>query len=595
LIINTNRFDSWAALALIKSSVVIEKYLENGFYIKNISDCEEYERMLHMCINLFRKSIELRPFNDKLWIEYGLYLYQMHSYCSRQLKINNIIGSFGSDYSAIINSMNKKKNLLLSLALDAYLTINQMDDNKNLTSLENIDQEENLSSSNTSIDSLSSNDKKKVKAQSSKQHIQLSSAAHEEDESSGEEWLHHYMLGKIKEKQSEKFTLIDCLKHYEQSQIYLDKSHACYLKKLTYKTKDHLSVEANEVYYRIYALTLKRLTRSVDNLGCFKKSEWNDEKMSIELLEFLKRIMSTKFVRVHNDFQLNEVSSFLHDHVFPKSRRLAQVNHRSFISQSLCICIAGLNQILKRFGQHYRSIYRLAHFYSHFIDLSNNSYDISKNLFLSTPGWSALVYMPCQGLFAERHKTNYFNGIWRNSNCPDIERGGSFYHHLFEIVRLHIEILDKACDSSSLIELAKCLYLKPEPDKKFLDDFQQKFFADLCLLNSLKLLEDNSNSKFRTKFNDLDELSVYQNEFVSILLDAYEIYKLSQKNYQMLTKNIETLMFKLYIQFHPEMLSRIEQISSEEMVKFCQLMEKRDRAVKASQNKSNKSKSVQIH
>ena len=34
----------------------------------------------------------------------------------------------------------------------------------------------------------------------------------------------------------------------------------------------------------------------------------------------------------------------------------------------VCICVAGLNQILRRFGQHYRSLYRLAHFYSNFLD-----------------------------------------------------------------------------------------------------------------------------------------------------------------------------------------------------------------------------------
>lgn len=36
-------------------------------------------------------------------------------------------------------------------------------------------------------------------------------------------------------------------------------------------------------------------------------------------------------------------------------------------------------------------------------------YTISKNILLSTPNWSTLTYMPCQGLFHERNKTNFFN------------------------------------------------------------------------------------------------------------------------------------------------------------------------------------------
>jgi len=72
--------------------------------------------------------------------------------------------------------------------------------------------------------------------------------------------------------------------------------------------------------------------------------------------------------------------------------------------------------------------------------------------------------MPCQGLFYERNKTNFFNGIWSIPNT-DFEREGSFFQHLFEIIRLLIDVMKCTSDSSNLIELCKALYQKPDADK----------------------------------------------------------------------------------------------------------------------------------
>ena len=63
----------------------------------------------------------------------------------------------------------------------------------------------------------------------------------------------------------------------------------------------------------------------------------------------------------------------------------------------------------------------------------------------------------------------WFKGIWRISNNSnkdhDLERGGSFWNHLYQVVRLLIEILVKTTDAYNLIELSKCLYQKPDNDK----------------------------------------------------------------------------------------------------------------------------------
>ena len=85
--LNFDRYDSWAALALLQSSIVLEEYLEKGFNLNTHDQLEDFFNYVYITINLFRKSTELNASDQKIWIEYGTFLYQIHSYCSRQLKL----------------------------------------------------------------------------------------------------------------------------------------------------------------------------------------------------------------------------------------------------------------------------------------------------------------------------------------------------------------------------------------------------------------------------------------------------------------------------------------------------------------------------
>ena len=56
-----------------------------------MSELGELLKLVDFCVNLFGKAIELLRCDDhKIYIEYGAFVYQMHSYCSRQLKIVSI-------------------------------------------------------------------------------------------------------------------------------------------------------------------------------------------------------------------------------------------------------------------------------------------------------------------------------------------------------------------------------------------------------------------------------------------------------------------------------------------------------------------------
>jgi hypothetical protein len=383
------------------------------------------------------------------------------------------------------------------------------------------------------------------------------------------------MFGKIKEK-LDSYSLMECLEHYQRSYESLEASGVVHPKRLTYKNKSS-SFESNEVFYRIYALTLKRLSTSTSDLT--------------SLLAFLERVVNEKFVKIHFDFQLEEISSFLNESVFAKSNQIALIEpeqSRATFCKCVCICVAGLSQILKRFSQHYRSLYRLAHFYANFVDFSQ--YDISRNLIMGTVNWQHLVYMPCPGLFHERNKTNFFNGIWRISNT-DFEREGSFFHHLSECVRLLIDILVRRKETSSLIELSKSLHQRAEQDRKYLENSSREHFAYLSADKALQLLDEVSQSKFKTSFDDVNELTLYQNDLVPILLDTYEVYKLAAKSNIISSssnsnsesqehKNVEHLLLKLYIQFHPSSVNRLTSITIEEMIKYCQFLERKDKPSK---------------
>lgn len=147
----------------------------------------------------------------------------------------------------------------------------------------------------------------------------------------------------------------------------MEKRVTVFLKRINYKSKNCDNLECNEVIYRIYALTLKRIVAY---------NNTNGEANMKSLLEFLERLVEVKYIKVHDDLALEQTAAFLERDVFSRSKRLSSsggttqtMPNKGLFVRCVTICVAGLNQILRRFSQHYRSLYRLAHFYSKFIDL----------------------------------------------------------------------------------------------------------------------------------------------------------------------------------------------------------------------------------
>ncbi|CAF0778497.1 unnamed protein product [Brachionus calyciflorus] len=567
LIYNKERFDSWTAFGLYRSTEVLEQYLENSQSIKTETNLEKFINSVNLSINLFKKALQYKRENDHtVLLEFGLFLYQINSFCSRLLRMNRLIGYFETD--EIKKEIERNQKVYLGLCYDAYKQVytsnNQSsqgtDSNKpkpcEKLPITNIDE-----SSATSSSSEKNSDSRKLKTQISQNF----------DDFNDEEWLQNYMLGKIKEKQ--KSNVLECLEHYKQAYESLDKGVTAYLKKITYKTKSCLNLEANEMFYRIYSLTLKRLEELA-----FKS---NNENELTQVSNFLETLVETRFVRSHNDFDLDEISVFLQENIFSNSIKLNEIEHKDLFLNCVCICVTGLCQILKRFSQHYRSIYRLAHFYTKFLDFKN--LEISKNLLLGNPKWNSFVYMPCPGLFQERNKTNFYNGIWKiSSNTKeeqqDFERAGSFSNHLFKSTLLLVEVLEKTNDRANLLEISRIFFQKLDPEKKYLnDDSLRDYIANKSLSSSYKVVEKAALESLKKTFNDMNEFYAYQNDLVPLLIDSYEVYKLASKNNEKITKFCENNLTKLYIQFNPEALSRSTPISMDEIIKFCLMMDRKEK------------------
>lgn len=75
------RFDSWAGMALARASRIQEKLNSNELK----SDIPIWKHS-QAVLNCFKRALEIDSSNLSLWIEYGTISYSLHSFASRQLK-----------------------------------------------------------------------------------------------------------------------------------------------------------------------------------------------------------------------------------------------------------------------------------------------------------------------------------------------------------------------------------------------------------------------------------------------------------------------------------------------------------------------------
>ncbi len=160
-------------------------------------------KRINTSINCFSRAFSLNPKENKIWIEYGSFLYQMNSYFGRQLTMDNLIGHFEEKSSNIIRDILKtKKTRYLNDSLEAYTNalksiIDEINTNPNEAATE-------TPSTITTPTSGESNDKQNLITKNKK--------------GNDDQWLTYYMFGKIKEKL--KSNIFECLDYYLKVNIF---------------------------------------------------------------------------------------------------------------------------------------------------------------------------------------------------------------------------------------------------------------------------------------------------------------------------------------------------------------------------------------
>ncbi|XP_035412542.1 calcineurin-binding protein cabin-1 isoform X7 [Cygnus atratus] len=552
-----NRFDSWAGMALARASRIQDKLNSNELK----SDGPIWKHSTPV-LNCFKRALEIDSSNLSLWIEYGTISYALHSFASRQLK------QWKTELPPeVVQQMEERRDSMLETAKLCF-----------------------------------------------------TSASRCEGDGDEEEWLIHYMLGKIAEKQKQPPVVY--LLHYKQAGHYLHEEAARYPKKIHYHNPPELAMEALEVYFRLHASILKLVGKPDSGVdaeilvsfmkeaseGPFARGEekntpkaaekekacmidedshssagtvpgpgtslpsssgpersqdstaavlsdssstqdmFNEPASSQDSLRKTyteKRIStacadapmpsketlgSTEEKMAGKSEELLESSESYHpaeptgqkilldpqpasgnptkaavllpsqwdckkkaepcgdSSEFPQGLPADLEEQRKFLTEQ---CIASFCLCLSRFPQHYKSLYRLAYLYTYSKTHKNLQWARDVLLGSSVP-WQQLKHMPAQGLFCERNKTNFFNGIWRIP-VDEIDRPGSFASHMNRSIVLLLNVLSQLKDYNTLLKVSSMLQRTPDQGKKYLRDADRQVLAQQAFVLTVKVLEDTLN------------------------------------------------------------------------------------------------------
>ncbi|XP_077016315.1 calcineurin-binding protein cabin-1 isoform X2 [Tamandua tetradactyla] len=548
-----DRFDSWAGMALARASRIQDKLNSNELK----SDGPIWKHATPV-LNCFRRALEIDSSNLSLWIEYGTMSYALHSFASRQLK------QWRAELPPeVVQQMEGRRDSMLETA-----------------------------------------------------RLCFTSAARCEGDGDEEEWLIHYMLGKVAEKQRQPPTIY--LQHYRQAAHYLHEEAARYPKKIHYHNPPELAMEALEVYFRLHASILKLLGKPEAGVGAevlvsFMKEAAEgpfargEEKNSPKASEKEKACLvdedshssagtlpgpgashpsSSGPERSQDSTAVALSDSSSTQDLFPEPAGSLEASRRPYTEKrppgpssqtgpptkdplgaadegvgrteeslesteglqaaepgcqkpaadppaSACTpakppaptpspwdgrkrgeaagepttfplglpadaegqrqflteqCIASFHLCLSRFPQHYKSLYRLAFLYTYSKTHQNLQWARDVLLGSSIP-WQQLQHMPAQGLFCERNKTNFFNGIWRIP-VDEIDRPGSFAWHMNRSIVLLLKVLAQLRDHSTLLRVSSMLQRTPDQGKKYLRDADRQVLAQRAFVLTVKVLED---------------------------------------------------------------------------------------------------------
>nr|CAB3262754.1 uncharacterized protein LOC100182772 [Phallusia mammillata] len=498
--INPTRFDSWAGMALARSSQTDDRLrlCESKKSQHKLSDSGTEKKGL-VALSCFKRALNFESTSAKLLIEHGSLAYWMHSMYSRQIKRKSSQLS-----EEDIKTINNKKDEMLKIARKSFEVVRECDT----------------------------------------------------EEIYGEEWFIDYMTGKLCEKERKPIRVY--LRYFQSAAEILHRRHAKYPKRIQpkYGAVNDMAIEALEMHFRVHCSILKYLMSRVKN-NSGQKVEYDVTSDEVAFMKDLvdqmskspfvlreERKSTTQFAvaaDVNKPPKLAAVSessdltmgSLLPDSVlqalhieveektdedtqpsvlstdgdtqgtvtserrdsssrqemagssddaqanvlkgqdgsFDPARRPSvddHVRHEKDCDAIITACESALRLCLRRFPQHNKSAYRLAQLYC--TNSSKKHLDWSRDLLFGSPSpWQQKWHMPAPGLLSDRNKTNLFNGVWRIP-MDDIDRPGSFSAHLRRCVALLTDVMREMGDHQSLLHLHNMLNRSPDHGRKYLRD-----------------------------------------------------------------------------------------------------------------------------
>lgn len=569
LTIEPTRFDSWAGISLSKASKC-ETMLNSTEVLRP----KEFIGEANNAIKCFEQCLKLNECDAQLWVEYGSFAYNVHSYCSRSLKMQS--NTLSIDGFGLVETQQAR---YVNIAYKSFNMVNVEPNNGDLK----------------------------------EKHDVQEAGGHED-----EKWLYHYMLGKIAEKKKQEPVIY--LTHYLKSAKFLYESNATYPIKVNHSNPSQLSVEALEVFYRTNAAIIKyteqRLSICKQTAVLFKqilnelalspfavnRAKINDVSFKRKLTETVEQTVvqqskidittivlsedeaqeveridnvSNVSVDVEQQAHKERIGETTVERIFFEpnnakdegpSRRVSQESTaatnttitstsngtssassgsdspnsgQDFSSDSdsdsstddeapissvdrdsiFKDCVKNLEECVTRFPEHYKSIYRLAY---HYINAPGETKSLDRSRELLLGSYKTALGNQIAGLFTEKRSNNFFNGIWRIPSS-DIDRPGSFASHLSKCVAVLIETLKQSNDHETLLDLAIQLYRKPDADKKYLNDYDRKELFQQAILICIQVYQ-NILKSLATPIND--------SEILSLLVEIFKAYRKCVKHMQ---------------------------------------------------------------
>ena len=527
LSINHERLESWAPLGL-SMKAMLETQLTTCEIIK---DEEAFFSLAKAAVQCLRQALRLDQYFTNLWVEFGGLVYMVHSHASRLLK-----QELNPDISLeTFDMLEKFKIEMLDLAEHCFTRA-----------------------------------------------LSLQEDTYEDEGLPDERWLHCYMLGKVCEKKNRPPHTI--IQYYLKASHYLHNIGAKYPIRINYNSPQEFSVEALEMFYRIHAYILKYLhqkegrdvdpdaitvfTNSLKQLEaghfrrCIEKKPTDGNAISdlylIEDPSSKKRSLEDGGVeeppaKRHQSHSAGEKEDSVKDDgnkmdvkegtiqkpegstgkekkesddeiQVVEEKVVEKKDHYGIIAK----CLTALRLCLSRFEEHYKSMYRLAHYYH----TSKFHKDNTKahNYLLGSHMWQSVGYMPVNGLFHERKvwmqqpkNSNFFHGVWRIPN-DEIDRPGSFPAHMYRCVSVILDILPQMKDFFMILQIALALKNSPDKDKKYLRDNERELLSEHATQVGLQTMKD----KFKVMFKV--QAPVTSNRHLRFVLDVYRSYKQISKH-----------------------------------------------------------------